>query len=71
MAASLHGAGDLVVVASLVEATGLGLAGATHELVQSSEESATAVATLLSNEVDVVLIEHEFGIFGGQRGAVL
>lgn len=71
VATSLHKAGDVVVVASLVEAAGLGPAGATYELVQSSEESARSVATLLSNDVDVVLIQHEFGIFGGRDSAVL
>ncbi|MEO6123109.1 MAG: glycosyltransferase [Ilumatobacteraceae bacterium] len=71
VAASLRNAGDVVVVASLVEASGHGLDGATYELVQSSEESAVAVATLLSNDVDVVLIQHEFGIFDGRGSAVL
>ncbi|MEO8692212.1 MAG: glycosyltransferase [Acidimicrobiales bacterium] len=71
VAASLQGAGDVVVVAALVDAAGVGIAGVTYELLQSSEESARSVATLLSNDVDVVLIQHEFGIFGGRGSAVL
>ena len=59
------------MVAALVDAVGPDVPGVTHQLVQTSEESARAVATSLSTDVDVVLIQHEFGIFGGQHGAVL
>jgi glycosyltransferase involved in cell wall biosynthesis len=37
----------------------------------NSVESARQVAMLLSTDVDVVLVEHEFGIFGGEGSAVL
>jgi len=70
-ATSLSDAGDVVVVAALVESAGPGDPGVTYELVQTSDGSARAVAALLSTDVDVVLIEHEFGIFGGRSSAVL
>ena len=71
VAASLRGTGDEVVVAALVDDAGPGDRGVNYQLVQSSEESARDVATMLSTDVDVVLIQHEFGIFGGRGSAVL
>lgn len=71
VAESLRGAGDVVVVAALVDAAGPDVPGATLQLVQSSEVSARNVARALSSAVDVVLVQHEFGIFGGDDGAVL
>lgn len=69
--ASLRDAGDVVVLAAVVDAAGMGVPGATYELVQSSEGSARAAAMLLSDDVDVVLIQREFGIFGGRGSGVL
>ena len=69
--ASVREAGDDVVVAALVDGAGPVGPGVTYELVQSSEVSARTVGALLSTDVDVGLIEHEFSIFGGQDGAVL
>ncbi|MEO8698243.1 MAG: hypothetical protein ABI658_32415 [Acidimicrobiales bacterium] len=71
VALSLCGTGDEVVIAALVEAAGPAVPGATFQLVQTSEQSARAVAASLSVDVDIVLIQHEFGIFGGRGSAVL
>jgi glycosyltransferase involved in cell wall biosynthesis len=71
VADALRGTGDDVVVAALVDHAGRVGPDVTYELVQDSEESARAVARWLSTDVDVVLIEHEFGIFGGRGSAVL
>jgi glycosyltransferase involved in cell wall biosynthesis len=71
VAASLVAAGDEVVVAALVDTVGPAVPGVSYQLLQTSEESARTVARSLSTEVDVVLIQHEFGIFGGENSAVL
>jgi glycosyltransferase involved in cell wall biosynthesis len=71
LAASLNGAGDDVVVAALVDCPSSPAPDVAHQLVQTSEESAQAVAASLSTDVDVVVVEHEFGIFGGEGSAVL
>jgi glycosyltransferase involved in cell wall biosynthesis len=71
VAESLHGAGATVVVVALVDTASSSAPDAAYRLVQSSEVSARSVAASLSADVDVVLIEHEFGIFGGEGSAVL
>ncbi len=71
LAASLSDAGDDVVVAALVDRRSSPAPDVAHQLVQTSEESAQAVAASLSTDVDVVVVEHEFGIFGGEGSAVL
>ena len=72
VATSIRAAGDDVVVAALVDADdGHGeVPGAAYQLVQSSAESARSVAAALSIDVDAVLMEHEFGIFGGRRSVL-
>ena len=72
VATSLRAAGDHVVVAALVDADDRNsvVPGAAHQLVQSSAVSARSVAAALSIDVDAVLIEHEFGIFGGRRSVL-
>ena len=67
----LRGVGDEVVVAALVNAMGPVVPSATYQLMQTSEPSAGAIAASLSAQVDVVLIQHEFGIFGGPEASVL
>ena len=42
-----------------------------HRIDRASAASSRAVADGLSRDVDVVLIQHEFGIFGGRHGAML
>jgi glycosyltransferase involved in cell wall biosynthesis len=71
VAASLRAAGAQVVIAALVDHVDGVTPGATYTLMQTSEDSARQVAMLLSTDVDVVLVEHEFGIFGGEGSAVL
>jgi hypothetical protein len=62
VATSLRDAGDDVVIASLVDAVGPRVPGVVFQLVQSSEHSARDIAARLSRDVDVVLIQHEFGM---------
>jgi glycosyltransferase involved in cell wall biosynthesis len=69
VAASLRTADNDVLVTALVDGPNDHAPGAAHRLVQSSHESARLVATAMSVEVDAVLIEHEFGIFGGTGSA--
>jgi glycosyltransferase involved in cell wall biosynthesis len=45
--------------------------GVTHRLVRDDVTSSRDVAAALSTSVDVVLVEHEFGIFGGPDGLLL
>ncbi len=71
VATSLRAAGAHVVIAALVDSFEERSAGATYSLMQNSVDSARQVAMLLSTDVDVVLIEHEFGIFGGEGSSVL
>ena len=71
VADSLRAAGDQVTVTALVDGPDDEATGATRRLVQTSEASARAIAAELSATVDVVLIEHEFGIFGGRGSRVL
>lgn len=68
---SLRSAGDEVVVAALVDTPEAKLRRATAHSMQSSEASARALAASLSIDVDVVLIEHEVGVFGGEGSATL
>lgn len=71
VAHSLRDAHDQVVVVALVDAIERSIPGAELQPVQTSERSAADVAVRLSAEVDVVLVQHEFGIFGGRDSAVL
>jgi glycosyltransferase involved in cell wall biosynthesis len=71
VATSLRDAGDEVAIASLVDEVGPRVPGVEFQLIQSSEASARHVATQLSADVDVVLVQHEFGIFGGRDSGVL
>ena len=71
IASSLRTAGDQVLVAALVDDGEEVAAGVTHRYVRGSVESATQVAAAFSRDVDAVLIEHEFGIFGGADGVLL
>ena len=70
VAESLRSMGDKVVVAALVDAAGDVAPGATYRLVQPRPASARSVADELSKDMDVVLVEHEFGIFGGERSVL-
>ena len=71
VAESLELAGAEVDVVALVDGDEPVADRVRHRLVRSSARSSARVAASLSRDVDVVLIEHEFGIFGGRDGALL
>jgi glycosyltransferase involved in cell wall biosynthesis len=62
--------GDLRLGGGVDADDGHGVPRAAYQLVHSSAESARLVAAALSVGVDAVLIEHEFGIFGGRRSVL-
>lgn len=69
--AALRGAGHLVDVVALVDEHDTVDPMVAHRLVRHDARSSRTVAAALSATVDVVLIEHEFGIFGGPDGRLL
>lgn len=71
VATSLRTAGHQVAVAALVDRDDPAGGDTVHRLVRTSAASAANVAKAFSSDVDVVLIQHEFGIFGGVDGALL
>lgn len=72
MAAALRHAGHCVEVVALVDDDDDPVdPSVAHRLLRDDVQSCRDVAVALSTSVDVVLIEHEFGIFGGQDGLLL
>ncbi len=70
--AALRTAGHCVEVVALIDdESDPADDAARYRLVRNDVQSSHAVAAALSATVDVVLIEHEFGIFGGRDGALL
>jgi len=72
MRAALRLAGHVVEVVALVDHIDDAVDPlVAHRLVRDDVQSSRKVAETLSTSVDVVLIQHEFGIFGGPDGALL
>ena len=71
VAAALIGAGERVHVTALVDALADPVHGAEHRMVHTSTASARSAAATLSAQTDIVLVQHEFGIFGGTGSNVL
>jgi polysaccharide biosynthesis protein PslF len=68
LVAHLPGPGDEVaVVRVLDEPAPLAVSGVVHDLVAGSVASAIAAAEML-NSFDVVIVQHEYGIYGGADG---
>jgi glycosyltransferase involved in cell wall biosynthesis len=68
LVAHLPGPGDEVaVVRVLDEPAPLPVSGVVHDLVAGSVASAIAAAEML-NSFDVVIVQHEYGIYGGADG---
>lgn len=72
MGAALRGAGHVVDVVALIDDDDDPVDPlVAHRLIRHDVQSSREVAAALSATVDVVLIEHEFGIFGGPDGRLL
>lgn len=63
-----EGAHSVGVVALVDTASKIAPVGVVHQWVRSAREGATAAAAVL-NRHDVVVIQHEYGIFGGRDGS--
>jgi glycosyltransferase involved in cell wall biosynthesis len=71
VAMSLRSAGHHVTVVALVDGDEYHNDDIDHRLHRRDPDASHDMAATLSREVDVVLIQHEFGIFGGRNGALL
>ena len=71
VSAALQHAGHRVDVVALVDDGDPIDSRVAHRLVRNDVQSSQRVAAALSATVDVVLIQHEFGIFGGPDGLLL